>query len=181
MRYFFRKCNETRSRAASAENDNEEQEEKEEEEEEETVADKRTATLPPDRVNYGTISSGRYISPRLRAAPRLSILALASSLPADSPLVRRGERGTRSPGLAGSVRGRARAFARIRKLRKGTGRLVNHRRNGSLCLVRVGLFVLLSFFFLRRFHSTTLRGSVLYVRWISLNRKKIRAFTIFEI
>jgi len=48
MRYFSRKCNETRSRAASAENDNEaeqEKEEEEEEEEEETVADKRTGNV----------------------------------------------------------------------------------------------------------------------------------------
>lgn len=29
------------------------------------------ATLPPDRVNYRTISSGRYISPRLRTEPLL--------------------------------------------------------------------------------------------------------------
>lgn len=40
----------------------------EEGEEEEAVVDKQRATLLPDRVNYGTISSGRYISFRHRSS-----------------------------------------------------------------------------------------------------------------
>ena len=104
------------------------------------------ATLPPDRVNYGTISSGRYISPRLRTEPLLpatvrSILALVSSLPADSLLAWEGRGGERKRTCLSSLRrktlARAWAFARTRKLRKGTGRFVNYRRNSSLCLVRV--------------------------------------------
>jgi len=119
------------------------------------------ATLPPDRVNYGTISSGRYISLRLRTEPLLpatvrSILALVSSLPADSLLAWEGRGGGRKRTCLSSLRGktlaRARAFARTRKLRKGTGRLVNYRRNSSLCLVRV--WFLFFFFSASRCFST---------------------------
>lgn len=53
----------------------EEEEEGDREERKEAAADKQRATLLPDRVNYGTISSGRYISLRHRTG--LSVFFLA--------------------------------------------------------------------------------------------------------
>lgn len=53
----------------------EEEEAGDREERKEAAADKQRATLLPDRVNYGTISSGRYISLRHRTG--LSVFFLA--------------------------------------------------------------------------------------------------------
>jgi len=117
------------------------------------------ATLPLDRVNYGTISSGRYISLRLcepggtalslsvslSLVPRLFLSALSRVLLLPAPILRllRGGRDSFPLRVSGRRGGKGRETACERGLfrawpkaeGKPTGRLVNHRRSRSLCPV----------------------------------------------